>query len=222
MIRDLTGLHVIVGGERAVELAALADRLGASVIQLREKEKPVGDVLRIADEIRRVVKRAAFIINDRADIARAVSADGVHLGQDDLPIEYARKILGSDAIIGVSCGSTAGALSVQAAGANYVGFGHIYPTASKEKTTPPKGLEELFEVAAVLSVPVIAIGGITPLNAAPVLQAGASGIAVIGAIQHSDDPTRTIRELLSVVARFPRLSASAIAIHEGAETATLQ
>jgi thiamine-phosphate pyrophosphorylase len=197
-MRDLSGLHVIVGGERAVELAALADRLGASVIQLREKEKPVGDVLHIADKIRHVVKRAAFIINDRADIALAAQADGVHLGQDDLPIEFARQLLGPDAIIGVSCGSLPEALEAQAAGANYIGFGHIYPTASKEKTSAPKSLEELSEVAAVLSIPLIAIGGITPLNAAPLLQAGASGIAVIGAIQHSDDPARTIKEFQEV------------------------
>lgn len=196
-MRDLSGLHVIVGGERAVELAALADRLGASVIQLREKDKPVGDILRIADAIRTVVKHAAFIINDRADIALAVQADGVHLGQDDLPIEFARQLLGPDAIIGVSCGSLPEALEAQAAGANYIGFGHLYPTASKEKTSAPKSLEELSEVAAVLSIPMIAIGGITPLNAAPLLQAGASGIAVIGAIQHSDDPAHTIRELLT-------------------------
>ncbi|MDP4198362.1 MAG: thiamine phosphate synthase [Bacteroidota bacterium] len=199
MIYDLTGLHVIVGGDRAIELATLADQLGASVIQLREKDRPLGEILDVADAIRTRVTHAAFIINDRADIARAVHADGVHLGSDDLPVEYARVLLGPDAIIGATCGSLTEAMEAQTVGANYIGFGHIYPTRSKEKRTPQKTLQEVSDFASAISVPLIAIGGITPANAAPVLQAGASGIAVIGAIQNSDDPARTIRELLALV-----------------------
>src|SRR4051812_914573 len=99
-MRDLSGLHLLVSGQRALEIARLGDELGTSVIQLREKDKSVSEILRQADQLRSAIKRAAFIINDRADIAKAVGADGVHLGQDDLPIEHARVLLGDSAIIG--------------------------------------------------------------------------------------------------------------------------
>jgi thiamine-phosphate pyrophosphorylase len=200
MMRDLSGLHLLVCAERALEIARLGDELGVAAIQLREKDKPDCQLLRIADELRATITRSAFIINDRADIAKAVGADGVHLGQDDLPIEYARELLGADAIIGVSTSSVEQAITAQHAGANYVGFGHMYPTASKRKETPPRTLEGLRAVATAVSIPVIAIGGITAQNAAPVLEI-AGGIAVIGAVQSADDPAAAIKELLAFIAK---------------------
>jgi thiamine-phosphate diphosphorylase len=191
-----SGLHILVSGERAVELALLGDELGANVIQLRIKESSTNDFLRIAERVRAVVTHATFIVNDRADIAKAVGADGVHLGQNDLAIEHARTILGPNSIIGISTGSVAEARNAEERGANYIGFGHMYPTASKRKETPPKSLVELRAVVAAVSIPVIAIGGITALNAAPLIQSGASGIAVIGAIQHAENPSDAIKEFL--------------------------
>lgn len=200
-MRELSGLHLIVGGDRALEIARIGDELGVAAIQLREKEKPVSHILRLADELRAVIKQAAFIINDRPDIAKAAGADGVHLGQDDLPIPVAREMLGARAIIGVSTGSVEQAVEAHTAGANYLGFGHMYPTASKRKETPPRSLDELKAVVSAVNIPVIAIGGITTENAAPLLAAGASGIAVIGAISNADDPERIIRNLLEILAQ---------------------
>lgn len=195
-MRELSGLHVIVSGERAIPLARLADELGASVIQLREKHLPTSEIILVADRIRSSISRACFIINDRTDVALAVGADGVHLGQDDLPIEHARALLGRGAIIGVSCGSLKESLLAERAGANYIGFGHMYPTASKRKEMPPRSLKELSEVTSTLSLPVIAIGGITSLNAAPLIEAGASGVAVIGALSGASDPRAAIEAML--------------------------
>jgi len=144
-MKNLSGLHVILGGlgfDRMCELAKIAEDGGASAIQLREKLRSTGEALEIADELRKIVNRAAFIINDRADIAFAVGADGVHLGQDDLPIADARKLLGENAIIGVSTSNIEQALEAEHAGANYLGFGHMFPTRSKEKLSEPKTVEE--------------------------------------------------------------------------------
>jgi thiamine-phosphate diphosphorylase len=201
MMRDITRLHILVSGDRSVEIARLGDELGAAVIQLREKDKQVNEILRIADNLRATIKRAAFIVNDRADIAKAVGADGVHLGQDDLPIEHARAILGPEALIGVSTNSAQQATDAENRGANYVGFGHMYHTTSKRKETSPKSLEDLRAVTQAVKIPVIAIGGITTQNADAIIEAGASGIAVIGAIQHADDAAKIIRDFLRIIAQ---------------------
>jgi thiamine-phosphate pyrophosphorylase len=198
-MKQINGLHVILGGmefERMLELAQIAEDEGAAVVQLREKSRPATEVLKIADEFRKIIGRATFIINDRADIALAVGADGVHVGQADLPVAEARALLGNDAIIGVSTSNVEQALEAERAGANYLGFGHLFPTQSKEKNTAPRTLEELRAVIAAVSIPVIAIGGITLSNVNDILVLGIGGIAVISAVSGAENSRSVVRQLV--------------------------
>jgi thiamine-phosphate pyrophosphorylase len=198
-MNPIEGLHVILGGHefsRICELAQIADTEGASVIQLREKSRPTGEILEIADVLRNIIQRAVFIINDRTDIALATGADGIHLGQDDLPIEEARKLLGQNAIIGVSTSSVEQAIDAERASANYIGFGHMFPTQSKEKHSQPKSKDALNSIIAAVSIPVIAIGGITTLNMDGIICPGLGGIAVISAVNDAEHPAAIIREFV--------------------------
>ncbi len=198
-MKSVEGLHVILGGNefaRTCELARIADAEGACVIQLREKSRPTSEILNIADALRKIVQRAVFIINDRADIALATGADGVHLGQDDLPIEEAHKLLGADTIIGVSTSNMEQAIEAERAGANYIGFGHMFPTRSKEKSSTPKLKEELQSVIATVTIPVIAIGGITTSKMDEIVCPGLGGIAVISAVSDAKNPAIVIREFV--------------------------
>lgn len=185
------------------ELAEMACEGGAHVVQLRDKALGDDDFLKIARRIAAICRRheATFIVNDRVEIAREVGA-GVHLGRGDATIAEARAVLGPRAVIGMSAGSVEEAFAVQAAGAAYLGFGHIFPTTSKPKETPAVGVELLAAVARQSSLPVIAIGGITESNAARVMSSGAWGIAVIGAVCGSDDPRAATERLRVIVDRF--------------------
>jgi len=199
------GLHVLIGGLeplRACELARIAEEEGAAVVQLREKHRSTKEILDIADALRSILKKTGYIINDRADIAFAVGADGVHLGQKDLPIEEARFLLGENAIIGISTSNVAEAVAGERAGANYLGFGHMFATRSKVKATDPRSPEELHAVVSAVSIPVIAIGGITGRNVESILTTGLGGIAVIGAISNSQEPRQTIRNFISKVGEY--------------------
>ena len=185
------------------ELAEMACQGGAHVVQLRDKSLGDDDFLSVARRIADLCRRheVTFIVNDRVEIAREVGA-GVHLGRQDATIADARAVLGPGAVIGLSAGSVAEALALQAADAAYLGFGHIFPTTSKQKETPAVGLELLAAVAHQSRLPVIAIGGITESNAARVMSSGAWGIAVIGAVCGSDDPRAATEHLRVIVDRF--------------------
>ena len=137
-----------------------------------------------------------LIVNDRVDVAIAAGADGVHLGQDDFPVQLARELLGPDRVIGVSAGTLQEAEQGIADGADYVGFGPIYATGSKSDAGAPQGLDRLSEISRALSVPVIAIGGIGIDIATDVIRAGAHGIAVISAVCCREDPDAAVRALL--------------------------
>jgi len=141
---------------------------------------------------------ALLIINDYADIALAVDADGVHLGQDDLPVHEARGIVGKDKLIGISAHSREQAEDAARAGADYIGFGPLYPTATKNAGAV-QGLENLRIIRQSVSIPIIAIGGIDRSNAGDVVRTGADGIAVISAILSADDVQRAARDLVSTV-----------------------
>jgi thiamine-phosphate pyrophosphorylase len=202
MTRRIGRLHILTDESiqsrfTHVDLARLAIAGGADTIQLRDKTRGAGELVEIARAVGDVCRAAGvlFVVNDRADIALAAAADGVHLGQNDLPVSAARTILGDDLIIGGSASTLEEAMEVQRQGADYVGFGHIYPTASKVKEGPPKGPSVLQEVSSKLTIPVIAIGGINFDNVVPVINAGASGIAVIGTVCASDKPAAAAREL---------------------------
>lgn len=166
-----------------LELCELAIRGGASMIQLRDKHASARDLyaLAVAMQLLCTGLGATFIINDRVDIALAANTDGVHLGQTDLPLPTARHLLGNDKIIGGSASSLEEALQVERDGADYIGFGHIFPTTTKAKPSEPKGIEHLSEVIASVKIPVIAIGGITHSNVEAVARTGAS-VAVISAV----------------------------------------
>jgi thiamine-phosphate pyrophosphorylase len=155
---------------------------GASLVQLREKSASPAEFYAQAEEALRIARqrRLRIIINDRVDIALALRADGVHLGQDDLPAEAARRILGSDAIIGFSTHNPKQAQFATKLPIDYIAIGPIFPTTSKEATNPPVGLEGLRLVRkAVGPIPLVAIGGITVENSKSVLDAGADVVAVI-------------------------------------------
>ena len=169
---------------------------GVQVVQLREKNKSDADLIARARELRAVTRRLGvlFIINDRPDIARLVQADGVHLGQDDLPVADARRIVGPDALIGVSTHSPAQVEKALRDGASYIGVGPTFPGPTKTFDHYP-GLEFIRWVAANTSLPAFAIGGITAANVAQVAQAGLRRVAVSHAIAQDDDPRRAALEL---------------------------
>ncbi|ABL65554.1 thiamine phosphate synthase [Chlorobium phaeobacteroides] len=184
-----------------VDLALMALEGGAEMIQLRHKSASGKQLFQWALDIQRLcrIHHAQFIVNDRVDIALAMNADGVHLGQQDLQPGEARKLLGTDKIIGVSTSSLTEALNAERAGADYIGFGHIFQTGSKNKLSAPLGSAAISAVVQRISIPLVAIGGINKMNMMETIAAGASGIAMIAAISRTADPegaTRAITELL--------------------------
>lgn len=172
------------------ELAGLACAGGADVIQLRDKKMSDDEFTQVALRVRDICRQheKLLIINDRVEVARVVEADGVHIGRGDMPVGEARALFGDNAIIGTSAGSVNEAREAESAGADYIGFGHIFATSSKEKPALPVGLERLAAACQSVKFPVIAIGGITDAGVADVMQAGAWGFAVIGAVCGARDP----------------------------------
>ena len=172
-----------------VAIAAAAAAGGADMIQLRDKSGDLRALLPQARAIQALCRAhgAIFIVNDRLDLALAAGADGVHVGQDDLPAESARHLLGPGRLLGVSTHDRAQAKAAEAAGADYIGFGPMFPTGTKETGYTPRGLEGLREIRAAVRLPVLAIGGITLETAADVIAAGATAPAVISAIVAAPD-----------------------------------
>jgi len=188
---------------RHAELARLAIAGGADTIQLRDKQLTHADLVAVARDVLDVCRGAGvpLIVNDSVEGAVEAGADGVHLGRGDAPIADARAALGPGAIIGGSAGSLEEARRVVEEGADYVGFGHVFPTGSKEKAGPPVGLDGLRAVCAAIEAPVIAIGGITAENAGSVAAAGAWGVAVVGAVCGADSPESAARDVRSAFER---------------------
>ena len=174
---------------------------GARMIQLREKAWPSGQLLPIAERLREYCRHAGvtFIVNDRVDLALAVDADGVHLGQDDLPARAARPLLRRDMILGRSTHSVTQARAAQAEGADYVAVGSMFPTGSKPDFELV-GPDLVRSVRHEVTVPLVGIGGITPENVGDVIRAGADGVAVISAVCGADDPAIATRRFLDAIA----------------------
>jgi len=171
------------------------------MVQYREKEALTRRMVEEAAELRALCKAAkvSFIVNDRVDVALAVDADGVHVGQEDMPASVARRLIGPGKILGVSVGSVEEALRAAADGADYLGASPIFATPTKPDAPEPIGIDGLRALAASVAVPVVAIGGINAANAADMLRAGARGIAVVSAIVAADDveaSTRLLRATL--------------------------
>lgn len=204
--RPLGRLHVLTDFvfQQRYGHAALARRLiagGADVVQFRQKQGGIRAVLHEARLTAAVCRDAGIplLIDDYVDVALAVGAAGVHLGQDDFPVAEARRLLGTGALIGATATTAAQAREAAAAGADYIGFGPVFPTRSKANPASVKGLAGLEAVCKAVRVPVIAIAGITPERVAPVLAAGAYGVAVMTAITTDPDPeaaTRRFRRAL--------------------------
>lgn len=177
---------------------------GASVFQLREKDLPDGELIARAKQVRAWTRKAGvlFIVNDRPDIARLAEADGVHLGQDDLSVADARRILGPEAFIGVSTHTPAQVRQAVLDGADYLGVGPTFPSRTKS-FDQFAGLEFVRAAFAVTTLPAFALGGITPENVVAVAAAGANRVAVSAAIAQADDPRAVARQLFAVLAGTP-------------------
>jgi len=187
----------------AVRLALLG---GVRAIQVREKDLPIRDLLALAKELRMLTKEfgAKLFINDHVDVAVAVDADGVHLGHESMPTTAARKIVGSDMLIGVSTHTVDEARAAESEGADFVTFGPIYETPSKARYGAPAGLEALRDVKRAVDIPIFALGGIKGNNIGHVLWAGAFGVSMISTIFSADDiekKTRNIMEMIKIVER---------------------
>lgn len=183
------------------ELTRLAMAGGADTIQFRQKPGSTRAMIEAAQRMRRLCEKegVTFIVNDRIDVAMAVKAHGVHLGQDDFPIPLAREILGPKVVIGGSAATMDEARICLAEGADYIGFGPVFPTASKDDAGPVSGLEILEEVVRAIPLPVIAIGGVSAENTGDVMRAGAHGIAVISAVCCQSDPEGATRALYNAL-----------------------
>ncbi|MBU4426803.1 MAG: thiamine phosphate synthase [Proteobacteria bacterium] len=180
-----------------MEITRLAIAGGADTIQYRQKSGSTREMIEIARNMKRLCSEAGvmFIVNDRLDVAIAAEADGVHLGQDDFPIPMARGLLGEGRIIGGSAATLDEARKCLSEGADYVGFGPVYPTSSKDNAGPVSGIDILKQVVEVIPLPIIAIGGVSAENIPDVMRAGAHGIAVISAVCCQDDPEEATRAL---------------------------
>lgn len=194
MRQDLRGLYVIIdpeacSGRDPLDVAQAALSGGARLIQLRDKLRPKGLQLPLARALRDSCRanNVPFIVNDHADLALASGADGVHVGQQDLPVAEVRRIVPPEMIVGASTNNLEEALRAAADGASYLAVGRLFPTGSKQDTRPAT-LEMLHAVCAALDVPVCGIGGIEEHNIRSVLDTGATMAAVIGAVCGAADP----------------------------------
>jgi len=200
--KRLTGLYVIVDKqalkERShVEAASQAIRGGARIIQLRDKLLSKKELLPITQQLKNLCAEhdVLFIINDYLDLLLATDADGLHLGQGDLPTAVARKLLPMGKILGRSTTTVEQATTAESEGADYIAAGSMYPTSSKE-TAVVVGLERLRQIRQAVSLPLVAIGGITRDNAAEVMAAGADSVAVISAVLSAESPEEAARQIV--------------------------
>jgi len=182
-----------------VALAATMLDAGARIMQLRLKDVPARDFLAAARAIAALCRArgAIFIVNDRVDIAMLANAHGVHLGQDDLPLDAARRIAGAGAIIGVSTHSVEQARAAEDGGADYIGFGPMYPGGLKN-IVAGRGLENLRAVRAAVKIPIVAIGGITEATVPEILAAGADAAAIISDVLAAPDVGAKVRSILAL------------------------
>jgi thiamine-phosphate pyrophosphorylase len=180
-----------------LDLAELAIAGGADAIQFRQKSGPSKEMIKVAGQLKDLCQKSGvtFIVNDRLDWTLAIQSEGIHLGQEDFPISLARKILGEKVLIGGSAGTLEEARKCLRDGADYIGFGPVFPTTSKADAAPASGLDLLERVVGEISLPIIAIGGLTTENIPRVMQTGVHGVAVISAVCCQKDPREAARNL---------------------------
>lgn len=201
---NFSGLCLIIDQQllRVPAATAMSAALSAGVgfFQYRNKYGTRKEVYEASLQLARTAQTAGalFVVNDHTDIAAAVDADGVHLGQDDLPIACARKLLGQKKIIGISTHTVEEARAAEAAGADYIGFGAVFGTTSKQVDVV-YGIEKLALIKRSVSIPVVAIGGINHANVRDVIKAGADGAAVISAVLSAPDIQQAAQEMMRLI-----------------------
>ena len=206
-MKGIKGIYLILDQEYAdrdiVSIAIDAIDAGVDVLQYREKRLSKKDALNMAEKLRRITTGTGIplIINDDPALALAVDADGVHLGQDDIPVHVARRIIGEDKIIGLSTHSYQEAVEAVSHDINYIGFGPVFASSTK-MVTAPLGAQAISRLRDVISIPIIAIGGISEGNIADVIRCGADGAAVISAVLSSSDIKKSVRNLKEKIRDF--------------------
>ncbi len=188
-------------GRSTVDIVRAAVAGGVTCVQLREKECSTRQFVAEARAVREVLTGTGIplIINDRIDVALAVGADGVHLGQTDMLIADARRMVGKDMLIGISAECVDDAVRAESEGADYVGISPVFSTPTKTDTAPALGLDGVARIRAAVSLPLVGIGGIGPGNAAGVIRAGCDGVAVVSAIVSAPDPRKAAAELKKII-----------------------
>ena len=172
---------------------------GVTVVQIREKTAETLDFYELALKVKEITTRynVPLIINDRVDVALAIDADGVHVGQSDMPCDVTRKLIGKDKILGVSAATIEEAKKAEKDGADYIGTGAVFPTATKDDA-PSITKEDLKEIVESINIPVVAIGGINFDNASTLIDTGIAGLSVVSAIMSSENPKKSSEELLNI------------------------
>ena len=197
------GLYLILDQRWAsrwtlVDILRCAGDSGVHIVQYRNKDGEMNEVYRQALELRKVAaeSRMLFIVNDRCDVGLAVEADGVHLGQGDLPIGLARELLGNNCLLGCSTHTPEEVVEASAQGADYIGFGPLFPTKTKMNHEPVVGVDGLRKVRPLTPLPIIAIGGIHSESVPEIVAAGADGVAVASGILDSLNPQQAIKRFM--------------------------
>ncbi len=187
----------LVGRRQLFEVVMAAVAGGVRCVQLRDKYLPTRDLVEQARRLVELLRPEGIplIVNDRVDVALAAGADGVHLGQSDMHIRDARKLLGPDRIIGISAECVEDAVRAERQGAEYIGISPVFATATKTDTAAPLGLAGVARIREAVAIPLVGIGGISATNAAEVMRAGADGVAVVSAIIAAMDPEVAARHL---------------------------
>ena len=188
-------------GRSNVEIARLAYEGGADVVQLRMKNASFDDMLRDALAIKEIADDYGrfFFVNDTVEVALESGADGVHLGQSDMPLEEAMDIMGDNSLIGISVTTVEEAVEAEAGGAAYVGVGSIFNTSTKPDATQSLGLYAIFKIRQAVDIPIVAIGGINQGNIQSVIRAGADSAAVVSAVVSQDDVRKAAHDLRDLI-----------------------
>src|SRR5258706_13488354 len=197
-------------GRSHLEVVRAALEGGADAVQIRDKSSTAYNLSLVSAEIQPLARKfgAAFFVNDRVDVALLAGSDGVHVGQEDLPAREARRLLPRPRLIGVSAGTPEEARRAEGEGADYIGAGPVFGTATKPDAGEPLGLERLARIVAAVGIPVVAIGGITRENVAQVFAAGASGAAVVSAVIGADDIAAAARGIKRSIVEARRVTTS--------------
>ena len=197
-------------GRSLSEIVEKAVSGGATIVQLREKNTETRDFLMLARKLKEILRprNIPLIINDRMDIALASGADGIHVGQSDMPVEEIRRYLGKDALIGLSVESVEDIEDANKLDIDYIGISPVYTTPTKKELTSGLGLDGVREISELSRFPSVAIGGINRENTAEIIRSGADGIAVVSAICSADNPEKASQELYREV--LEALSAASV------------